>query len=361
MASQNPSISPGSPALRASSGDEHHLEPVSLDGYTFDQITDHIVDAYHHRNETILSFHWQASQVHDLSEQLDARLVERGERKIRRFEYDYESETVYLDIRGKSKLHSKVQTGLSDYIENQVTKLAATANDPIIQDTLESIYELGTSNIDYKGKLLRQADSESRKHLEEKARQYIEKSDGKIRVALILDLQYPGMKKSAELFYNDDLLDQQPDGHVGLYISDFLGLASLPAAFRRPSTAESGSGVSRTPQIILTYDRLRAIFRWARHLHEPTKFTIEVGDKPENPYKDAGRHVAQGRIEMALERAEMALERAEMAQARTEMAQERTEMAQARAEMAQARTEMERRMAQERIEMAAEMERRVVE
>jgi hypothetical protein len=86
--------------------------------------------------------------------------------------------------------------------------------------------------------------------VERKARQYIDSSDGKIRVALIIDLQYPGMKKAwvsllvaddssslwvqhSELLH-DDNFDEQPVGQVDLYLSDFLGPADLPAAFVAP-------------------------------------------------------------------------------------------------------------------------------
>ena len=52
-----------------------------------------------------------------------ARLVELDEPKIRRLEFDYESETVYIDIMGESRLHYKVQIGLRDYIKNYGTCL----------------------------------------------------------------------------------------------------------------------------------------------------------------------------------------------------------------------------------------------
>jgi hypothetical protein len=97
--------------------------------------------------------------------------------------------------------------------------------------------------------------------VERKARQYIDFSDGKIRVALILDLQYPDMKKAwvrllvaddsssswvqhSQLLHDDDLV-QQPVGQVDLYLSDFIGLAGVRAVFCRPSTAELAAGVSR--------------------------------------------------------------------------------------------------------------------
>jgi hypothetical protein len=45
--------------------------------------------------------------------------------------------------------------------------------------------------------------------------------------------------------YHDDNLKQQPVGQVGLYLSDFAGSAGLPPAYRRPSTAELATGITR--------------------------------------------------------------------------------------------------------------------
>ena len=93
--------------------------------------------------------------------------------------------------------------------------------------------------------------------MEKKAHQYIDSSDGQIRAVLILDLQYPGMKKAwvsllaaddwiqRHEVYHDDNLDQQPVGQVDLYLSDFIGFASLPPAYCRPSTAELAAGIRR--------------------------------------------------------------------------------------------------------------------
>ncbi|KAK3896504.1 hypothetical protein C8A05DRAFT_48452 [Staphylotrichum tortipilum] len=298
--------------------------------------------------ESILSFHWQASEVDELSEQLDARLVELDEPNIRRFEYDYESETVYLDIMGESTLHYQVQRRLRNYINSRIAQLLAMTNDARIRDLLRSIEELGTADIKYESKICKQPDASfgqagtlpSLVCEVSKARQYIDLSDGKIQVALIIDIQYPGIKKAwvsllaaddsssswvqhSDLFHDDDL-DQQPAGQVALYLSDFVGLApSTPAALCRPSTAEVAAGITRNPTIALTYERLGVIFRMARHLHSPTEFSMEVGDEEENPYEDAERR----------------------------MAEERTEMER---RMAEERTEMERRI-------AAEIQRRVAE
>ncbi|KAK4233491.1 hypothetical protein C8A03DRAFT_47977 [Achaetomium macrosporum] len=253
----------------------------------------------------ILGFNWQASQVDDLPEQLDARLIELDQTNIRRFEYDYETETVYLDIMSECPFHYQL--------------LVAT-EDTTIRDLIRSAKEQGTASIKYENKLRKQADlsfgqSETRQHVERKARQYIVSSDGKIRAVLILDLQYPGMKKAwvsllaaddsashwilhHELYHDDDL-DQQPVGQVDLYLSDFVGLASLPAAYCRPFTAKLAAGIKRNPTINLTYERLRAIFRWARYLHTPKEFSQESGVAEER--METERRVAEARNEERIE------------------------------------------------------------
>ncbi|KAK4106782.1 hypothetical protein N658DRAFT_461692 [Parathielavia hyrcaniae] len=321
MASSNTFNSSEGAALPASCEDERHAEPVWLKVSTIDEILDHIVNFGKSGTESLLSFHWQASHIHDLFEQLDSRLLELDQPKIRRVEYDYGSKTVFLDIMGESSLHFKVQIGLRDYVKDHIRKLLATANDPMIRNKLRSIDEPGTANIESDGKLLKQADisfgeagtlpslSEPRQHVERKARQYIDLSDGKTRAVLILDLQYPGMNKAwvsllaadgwlphHELYY-DNNLDQQPVGQIDLYLSDFVGSARLPPAYCRPSTAELAAEITRNPMITLTYERLRAIFRRARHLHKPTEYTTEVGDEEENPYEEAERRLAEERIE----------------------------------------------------------------
>ncbi|KAK4155045.1 hypothetical protein C8A00DRAFT_42278 [Chaetomidium leptoderma] len=359
MASQDPSTSPGSPALSCGDG-QRHFEPVSLDGYTFDKIIDYIVDAHHHRNESILSFSWPANQVHDLSERLDNRLAELDQLKIRRFEYNYISGTVYLDIMDETTFHYQVQAGLRDYLRYSLAELLVATDDTQISQLIRSIWERGTADIKYENKLCKQADV-SFGQAEEKACRYIDLSDGKIRVVLILELQYSGMKKAwvnllvadessscrvprFELLHDDDLgLDQQPDGQVDLYLSDFLGLASLPVAFCRPSTAELATGVSRTPQIVLRYERLRAIVRRARWMHNPTDFSMEVGDdEEEHLYENVERRVAEARNE---ERIEAALRPSGV----------RLRRALRRA------LEAERRVAEARNEERIEVERRVAE
>ena len=96
--------------------------------------------------------------MHELLEQLDDQLAEADEPKIHRFEYDYESETVYLDIMSESRLHSKVQIGLRDHIKNRILKWLATANDARIRDLFRSIDEPGTADIKYESKIRKQPD-----------------------------------------------------------------------------------------------------------------------------------------------------------------------------------------------------------
>ena len=88
------------------------LLQVLLDCRTLDEIANCIVDARHQANKAILGFPWPASEVPDLAQRLDHRLVERGQPKIRRFECDYKSGLVYLDIMGESEFHYQVQAGL---------------------------------------------------------------------------------------------------------------------------------------------------------------------------------------------------------------------------------------------------------
>ncbi len=125
-------------------------------------ISDTRQDAYNREfaGQLILSFHWQASQVDELFEQLDARLAELDEPKIHRFEYDYESETVYLDIMGESELHYQVKAGIRRYIEDRLAELVtlATMDDPEIRRLIRSIKERGTVLIKYESKIRKQAD-----------------------------------------------------------------------------------------------------------------------------------------------------------------------------------------------------------
>jgi hypothetical protein len=91
---------------------------ASIDVSTIEEIIDYIVNARQSGSESLAGFRWQADQVHDLSEQLDARLLELDELRVRRFEYDYESQTVYIDILGESPAHQLVQSELAGYLDS---------------------------------------------------------------------------------------------------------------------------------------------------------------------------------------------------------------------------------------------------
>ncbi|KAK3305047.1 uncharacterized protein B0T15DRAFT_567150 [Chaetomium strumarium] len=253
----------------------------------------------------ILGFNWQASQVDDLPEQLDARLIELDQTKIRRFEYDYETETVYLDIMSEFPFHYQL--------------LVAT-EDTTIRDLIRSAKEQGTASIKDENKLRKQADFSFGQVgtlpslvCERKARQYIVSLQAADDSASHWILHH-------ELYHDDDL-DQQPVGAT---------------AYCRPFTAELAAGIKRNPTISLTYERLRAIFRWARYLHTLKEFSQEVGDEEESPYEEIERRLAEERMETERR----------VAEARNEE-----------------RIEVERRLAEERIKMerhiTAEIERRI--
>jgi hypothetical protein len=87
-------------------------------------------------------------------------------------------------------------------------------------------------------------------------------SDGQIRLVLIVDIQYPDKMNASvsllvaddsgsnwvqhsEIFYHRDIYQQQPNGQVDLYMSDFRGHGGLPAALCRPSATEIAAGISR--------------------------------------------------------------------------------------------------------------------
>lgn len=129
-----------------------------LDVSTVEEIIEYIISARHRGSESILSFQWQADRLDHLFEQLDTRLIALDERKIRRFEYDYESSTVHIDIMGESEFHYQVQAGLRDYIKNRLAERIATTDDPTIRRLMQSIEERGTFNILYERKIHKQAD-----------------------------------------------------------------------------------------------------------------------------------------------------------------------------------------------------------
>lgn len=108
--------------------------------------------------EVIVGFHWQASKANELFERLDAALLDLDQPKISRCEYDYESETVYLDIMTESKLHSGVQTGLHCHIRDQIRNQIATEPNISIRHLLKSIRGFSTASMLYEEKINSQPD-----------------------------------------------------------------------------------------------------------------------------------------------------------------------------------------------------------
>lgn len=172
MATQNLAASPASPTPPTSSGSEDHIEivctsrpsrlrkmavadpaQVSLDVSAIEEIIDYIVSSRQRDSDPFVSFHWQPSQVRDLFDELDARMVELGGCRIRRFEYDYESKTVYLDVGYGSAMHAEVQFDLSDQLRSRVAQFCIDTGDSTIRHLAQSnIFFKHTTLMEYEGK-----------------------------------------------------------------------------------------------------------------------------------------------------------------------------------------------------------------
>lgn len=131
---------------------------VSLESATVEQIVGHILSARTCGTESIISFHWQPSGVDGLFKELGSWLKELSEFDIRRFEYDYESETVYLDITEETELQYKVQASIRGSIQKCLNDMVADMDDSAIRQLIEGIKEGGASLMKYEGKIYKQAD-----------------------------------------------------------------------------------------------------------------------------------------------------------------------------------------------------------
>jgi hypothetical protein len=129
-----------------------------IDASTVEEIIDYIVSARQRGSESLIGFRWQAEQVHDLSEQLDAGLLERDESRVGRFEYDYESQTVYIDIMGESRVHQHVQSELARYLDLRLAKERFATDDPQVHGLMQSVKNHGTISIQYGNQLFKQSD-----------------------------------------------------------------------------------------------------------------------------------------------------------------------------------------------------------
>lgn len=128
-----------------------------------------------------------------------------------------------------------------------------------------------------------------------------------------------------ELIY-DEGLTEQPDGQVGLYISDFLGPTGLPPAFCRPPAGASLQG--RDPQIILTYTQLRNIFLRARDIHQGTSYQKgNYGEEKNLPALTVKLENRTVELEQARERADIATYQLGMVEEKWRRGRERADVA----------------------------------
>ncbi|KAK0624207.1 hypothetical protein B0T14DRAFT_454409 [Immersiella caudata] len=264
----------------------HDMEQISLASPTFDQIVQCIVDARSRDAKCFVTFDWPEEQLDDLQSRLSDRLYQLDIIAPQRLEYDFQSKTVHLDM-AETKLHTlfAIFSALLTYFT--IGCLVPSVQDAAIRLRLKAVINFGTSQLELKGKLSKQADwafgcvtthlptlvcevsfGQSWENAKAKVLQYIKSSDGKIKAAIILDIKYPeaNLLQLAETLY-DHNADEQPAGHISLYVSDVIGLADLPLSYCRPSTAERDAGVLREPQITLTYDQLRDAFLKALAVH----------------------------------------------------------------------------------------------
>jgi hypothetical protein len=184
---------------------------------------------------------------------------------------------------GESRFHAGVQEEIKQYILNGIQVAASTVKDKKLRKLLLSSKSLAAATIRHKKKLFNQPDfsfiqpgalfpslvgeiafGQTSDNVEKKARRYIRKSDGNIQAVIVVDVEYPSMRKGwvslrvadgasgswvqhRQLLFDDDT-NERPDGQLELYISDIVGLACSPAAFCRPLTATTDSRASRFVQ-----------------------------------------------------------------------------------------------------------------
>lgn len=122
MAARSPSEAATSTALSVaavSEDDDPSTGIVSMDDYTFDQIVEHIVDAYHGRTESksILSWRCPPDVAWDLSTRLNEALIVRDEPAIHRLKYDGPSGITYIDIMPESNMRSQFLSRARNHME----------------------------------------------------------------------------------------------------------------------------------------------------------------------------------------------------------------------------------------------------
>ncbi|KAK0711800.1 hypothetical protein B0H67DRAFT_586331 [Lasiosphaeris hirsuta] len=208
----------------------------------------------------------------------------------------------------ESKGHSLLGLYLCLVALQKVRTIVLTTCDEAVREVANKIIAISTADIKVKGELWNQPDasfallgdaeptfivevawSQSQQDVEDKAENYIRGTHGKVQVVIVLNVLYPDLEEAVvsllvathddgfrweqrrKVIHSDHL--EQPDGVVGLYLSDFCGPAGLPAAYCRPP-----AGVSRNPVMTISYRVLGAIFRAARHAQYPKKYQLEQED-----------------------------------------------------------------------------------
>jgi hypothetical protein len=129
-----------------------------LDGYKFNDIIRHIINARREGTESIISIRHPASDAYDFAERLEDKLIQRDQIKIRRCEYNFDTGILYLDIRGEGPLHALVVDGIKINMREGVTGLIPTIHDATIRDRMSKVLQLGHVDIMRSGIIWKQAD-----------------------------------------------------------------------------------------------------------------------------------------------------------------------------------------------------------
>ncbi|KAH6612912.1 hypothetical protein B0J18DRAFT_470263 [Chaetomium sp. MPI-SDFR-AT-0129] len=354
-------------ASESESESESCINIISVDGYSIDEIVQHIVDARRDRTESILSLHWPADAPGDLCGRIDKKLVKLDQIKIRRFEYDYQSGIAYIDIMTETSLHFQMLVGTSNYAELSLARFVATIpDDALRQRIVGEILNFGTASIEKKAKILKQGDFAFSSVKNKLPSLYIKCAEGDIQAAIVLDVQYrkanrakvalcvaDGTAAGTWVRYFDTIYDEklveQPEGEVGLYLSDFIGPTNLPVSFCRPSAAETAAGIQRNPQVRLTYEQLRKIFLKARAIYQG-RYEPRNGEEEEEDNIYTIIQSAKRERERERERSKQELEQ-ERERFKQELEQER--------ERSKQELEQERERSKQALEQERELKQRI--
>ncbi|KAK0704560.1 hypothetical protein B0H67DRAFT_498976, partial [Lasiosphaeris hirsuta] len=217
-----------------------------------------------------------------------------GLRNAARFEYNYQSHITLLDMSEsrESRGHSLIRWRVNVTLNMESQRAVLNIDNAAIRERAKRITCFNTASIYFKGKLHKIPDSsESWTHVEQKATDYIRESDGKIRVVFIIDAHYPSLGMATHLnreVTHDDHLHQQPSGQVKFYLSNFLSPKGLSIDFCRPPARTSRSNVYiyTSPFFTISYQRLGAIFRTARHVQHPDVFAMAEEDMETNLFEE---------------------------------------------------------------------------